>query len=98
MNVDGGGFEFAGMRLVNISFAFEGDGIGGGNPPDYFASAATGLFRVFVLRPRRKPNGLGLPNGKSVGRADKFHSGFFNGGRGLGFCGHFVHIEIFVRN
>lgn len=37
MNVDGGGFEFAGMRLVNISFAFEGDGIGGGNPPDYFA-------------------------------------------------------------
>lgn len=75
MNVDGGGFEFAGMRLVNISFAFEGDVADGGNPPDYFASAATGLFRVIVLRPRRKPNGLGLPNGKFVGRAAAYWRG-----------------------
>lgn len=49
MNVDGGGFEFAGMGLVNISLAFEGSGYG--NPPDYFAFAQPDYFAFSFCYP-----------------------------------------------
>lgn len=86
MDVDGGGFEFAGMRFVNISFAFEGDVADGGNPLDYFASAQLDYFSFSFYDPAESQMVSGCLMENSSGAPINFTVDFSMAGGDLDFA------------